>query len=471
MARLNLKLDKDAEPLPKDSIFRVRYRSSFGLKYLEIIRGEGDPAPEGFAFNGLDDQTDRATACYLPGDPRFAEHRERSERLLRAADRVRRHHQHLRRADADERAHQPLRLRRRVRRPRDLAQRRDQQPASRCSRGLRPVTKVLLRAGDTQLRRFFPELGDAARIVAPVAEQQADVFTKGAITFAAISSDPNALQETISEGAADARDRDPTAAARAPVPRRLRDPQRGAAPRRQRPARDAAGAQRRDRRRHPGAAPLDRHQPQARGRAAPARPRSSTQPTTGLTLAAPRRRRSTRPSRWPSGSPRRRPSATTSTTGSPTCRTRSPTATRSATRSARCWRNIPGSTMQPASSAGYSGLQSNGLGDPAGRLQALRAPDPRRPRLPADRPAQRRLPGRPVRVRARPGPAARPVAAATRPTRVAGPARLARPDDALHQRRRPARAPRHADRLAPARDLGERRMRRRARLPPPAELG
>ena len=39
-AQLNLKLDKTAEPLPEDSTFRVRYRSSFGLKYLEIVRGD-----------------------------------------------------------------------------------------------------------------------------------------------------------------------------------------------------------------------------------------------------------------------------------------------------------------------------------------------------------------------------------------------------------------------------------------------
>jgi hypothetical protein len=58
----------------------------------------------------------------------------------------------------------------------------------------------MLAANDTRLRRLFPELADAARIVAPVAEQQADFFTKAAIAFAAISSDPVALQETISEG-------------------------------------------------------------------------------------------------------------------------------------------------------------------------------------------------------------------------------------------------------------------------------
>ena len=46
-ARLNLKLDETAKPLPEDSTVRVRYRSSFGLKYLEIERGSGEGLPEG----------------------------------------------------------------------------------------------------------------------------------------------------------------------------------------------------------------------------------------------------------------------------------------------------------------------------------------------------------------------------------------------------------------------------------------
>jgi hypothetical protein len=62
------------------------------------------------------------------------------------------------------------------------------------------VTSVLNDPG-TRLRAFFPALGRTAEIVAPVAEQQADVFTQAAITFAAISSDTTALQETISETA------------------------------------------------------------------------------------------------------------------------------------------------------------------------------------------------------------------------------------------------------------------------------
>src|SRR5918996_4606253 len=64
-AKLNLKLDKSASPIPRDSIFRVRYRSSFGLKYLEIVRGTGADAPEGFTFDGTDD----GETCALPTDP------------------------------------------------------------------------------------------------------------------------------------------------------------------------------------------------------------------------------------------------------------------------------------------------------------------------------------------------------------------------------------------------------------------
>jgi len=41
-ARLDLKLDKDVDPLPVDSTFVVRARSALGLKYLEIDQGTSD---------------------------------------------------------------------------------------------------------------------------------------------------------------------------------------------------------------------------------------------------------------------------------------------------------------------------------------------------------------------------------------------------------------------------------------------
>ena len=119
------------------------------------------------------------------------------------------------------------------------------------------------------LRPLLPGARRAtAAIVAPVADQQADLFTKGAITFAAISSDPQALEETISEGVADPRDRDRRAAAPAPVPDDFATLGAALQPGRQRPARDAARAQRRDRGRHAGPAPLAGDQPPPRGRPA-----------------------------------------------------------------------------------------------------------------------------------------------------------------------------------------------------------
>ena len=70
-AKLNLKLDESASPLPEDSTVRVRYRSSFGLKYLEITRGEGRADRRG---------------------------RHPVDRAGHRAGRVRRHRQHLRHA-------------------------------------------------------------------------------------------------------------------------------------------------------------------------------------------------------------------------------------------------------------------------------------------------------------------------------------------------------------------------------------
>jgi hypothetical protein len=49
----------------------------------------------------------------------------------------------------------------------------------------------------TNLPRFFKELGDAARIIAPVSKTQAHLFTSMADTFDAISRDPERLQQTI----------------------------------------------------------------------------------------------------------------------------------------------------------------------------------------------------------------------------------------------------------------------------------
>src|SRR5947207_2340205 len=46
-AKLNLKLDKSVEPLPAGTTVAVRYKSSFGLKYVQLTRGSGPPLKQG----------------------------------------------------------------------------------------------------------------------------------------------------------------------------------------------------------------------------------------------------------------------------------------------------------------------------------------------------------------------------------------------------------------------------------------
>ena len=56
-----------------------------------------------------------------------------------------------------------------------------------------------LSAPRTELPSFFKELGDAARVIAPVSETNAHLFTTMANTFEALSRDPQALKDTIAK--------------------------------------------------------------------------------------------------------------------------------------------------------------------------------------------------------------------------------------------------------------------------------
>jgi virulence factor Mce-like protein len=170
-AKVNLKLDKSAEPLPQDTEVRVRYKSSFGLKYLELTRGNSGSVPEGGEIpvsqaseqvefddiaNTFDEPTREAVRSSLEGfGSAFAARGDALNETIQNLN--------------------PLLT------------------------YLKPVSETLADPS-TQLGRFFIELGDAARIVAPVAEQQADLFTNAARTFAAISADPEALRDAISGG-------------------------------------------------------------------------------------------------------------------------------------------------------------------------------------------------------------------------------------------------------------------------------
>ena len=178
-AKVNMKLDETAKPLPADSLVRVRYRSSFGLKYLEIDRGEGEGLPEGGTVE-LPQTEDELRAVQQVefddiGNTFDTETRESGRRNLEGFGN----------AFAGRGA--------------SLNQAIEQ--LSPLFANLRPVSRALSDPS-TQLVNLFPELADAARLVAPVAEDQAQFFTNAAITFAAISSDPEALKDTISEGPA-----------------------------------------------------------------------------------------------------------------------------------------------------------------------------------------------------------------------------------------------------------------------------
>jgi ABC-type transporter Mla subunit MlaD len=171
-AKINLKLDAAAEPLPADSTIRVRYRSSFGLKYLEIERGDD--------ANGLEEgaslpisQAEEQTEFDDVANTFDTETREASRKVLEGFGNA-----FAARGSSLNQAVESLRP---------------------LFANLKPVSKALT-APATRFETFFPELADAARIVAPVAEDNAQLFTHGGIAFGAISSDPQALRDSISEG-------------------------------------------------------------------------------------------------------------------------------------------------------------------------------------------------------------------------------------------------------------------------------
>ncbi len=197
-ARLNLKLDKAAEPLPEDSVFRVRYRSTFGLKYLEIVRGTGPDADEGHVFDGTDD-TDGE--CAIPTQPAsFSESipeqakngcfQEQTE-----FDAINNTFDNATRTAARENllgfggafAGRGASLNDAIEGLRPLVE------------NLGPVSRVLADPS-TQLERFIASLARTAEIVAPVSDEQAQFFTNASIAFGAIARNPEALKETISEG-------------------------------------------------------------------------------------------------------------------------------------------------------------------------------------------------------------------------------------------------------------------------------
>jgi ABC-type transporter Mla subunit MlaD len=174
IAVLDLTLERSVSPLPRDSTLIIRPRSALGLKYVEITRGTetggyddggtipitaATPEPVEFdeVLNMFDEETRIAAAANTTGfGDAFA---GRGESINTAIG-----------------AFRPL---------------------------LEDVVPVAqnLSAPETGLRRFFRELGDAAAIVAPAAEAQAQLFVNLDTTFSALREVARPyIQESISGG-------------------------------------------------------------------------------------------------------------------------------------------------------------------------------------------------------------------------------------------------------------------------------
>jgi virulence factor Mce-like protein len=172
-ARFDLKLDKDVEPLPVDSTLIVRSRSALGLKYLEINQGTSEEGYEPGAIVPLS----AATPEPVEIDEVFNTFDEPTrlaiqENLFEFGNALAGRGPDLNELLAD----LPSVLER-----------------------LEPVARNLSDPS-TGLGRFVDALADTAAEVAPVAEQQAQMFVGLNTTFAALATVARPfIQETISE--------------------------------------------------------------------------------------------------------------------------------------------------------------------------------------------------------------------------------------------------------------------------------
>jgi virulence factor Mce-like protein len=173
LAQISMKLQNRVKPLPVDSTLLVRPRSALGLKYVEITPGSSD---EGFDPG--------ATIQIARARPRPVE----IDEILNTFD---------------ERTRAGSRLS--VKGLGDALAGRGSAvneaivELTPLFTNLEPVAASLSNPS-TQLGRLFRELGDAASIVAPVAEEQAQLFVNLDTTFAALADVARPfLQDTISK--------------------------------------------------------------------------------------------------------------------------------------------------------------------------------------------------------------------------------------------------------------------------------
>jgi virulence factor Mce-like protein len=172
-AKLDLKLDKDVEPLPVDSTLIVRSRSALGLKYLEINQGTSD---EGYAAGSI-----------IPLSAATPEPVEIDEVLNTFDDPTRVAIQENLFEFGNALAGRGPDLNETIADLPPVLER------------LEPVARNLS-APSTGLGRFVNALSATAAEVAPVAEQQAQMFVSLDTTFGALARVVRPfIQETISE--------------------------------------------------------------------------------------------------------------------------------------------------------------------------------------------------------------------------------------------------------------------------------
>jgi virulence factor Mce-like protein len=170
-AELQLKLDKSIGKIPEDSRWRIRPRSALGLKYLELTEGRSSKA-----FKDGDTVPLEQTEVNVDLDEVFKMFDEKTR--IAAQDNLH--------GFGDAFA------------GRGAAVGRTVEEAPRLFGHLEPVARNLSDP-DTELPRFFKELGDAARIVAPISQTNARLFTSMADTWEAVARDPEALKQFISK--------------------------------------------------------------------------------------------------------------------------------------------------------------------------------------------------------------------------------------------------------------------------------
>jgi virulence factor Mce-like protein len=172
VAVAELSLDKKIEPLARDTKFRVRPRSALGLKYIELQPGTGKAT-----WRSGDTVPVKQSSEPLEFEDLFSTFdRETRPNIQRATD-------GFGNAFAG----------------RGRAINSSIEALNPFFKALTPVMRNLSDP-DTELDQFFLQMGRASEQVAPVARTQALLFTDMADTFAAISANPRALQDTIEKG-------------------------------------------------------------------------------------------------------------------------------------------------------------------------------------------------------------------------------------------------------------------------------